>query len=317
MRFYLALPTYRKTTLNIKRWRYLSGRIEQENSAKSFGNTGLRGFCRVPVSPSRGQILSPWLGGHSRLWHRVVVPVRKQHRLTARYVNPTPESTISPRQGLRIGCSLLEYVGNQVAQSWGKRTSPRPVVWPLANELIYIYMLLHNCADLAEVGTSIFQIDKSIFDNHGSWISLSNYRFTKKINSLIANQQKRISTGQQKPLLLPDCTYRCTWTTEACSAPGCVVTMGQWYTHKTSVFKTSGFKTSEMSGLQIVRFTKCQIYKTSGLQNVWLQKNIHICSVLVVGGNLQVLLQPCLQAKWFLCFIFYFRGFFAIYHHNR
>jgi hypothetical protein len=49
-----------------------------------------------------------------------------------------------------------------------------------------------------------------------------------------------------------------------------------WYTHKTSGFKTSGFKTSETSGLQNVRFTKCQVYKTSGLQNVWLQKNIHI-----------------------------------------
>jgi len=49
------------------------------------------------------------------------------------------------------------------------------------------------------------------------------------------------------------------------------------YTHKTSGFKTSGFKTSgfktsETSGLQNVRFTKCQVYKTSGLQNVRLQK---------------------------------------------
>jgi hypothetical protein len=38
-------------------------------------------------------------------------------------------------------------------------------------------------------------------------------------------------------------------------------------------------------------------YKTSGLQNVGLQKNIHKYSVLVVGGNQQVMLQPCLQAK--------------------
>ncbi len=55
------------------------------------------------------------------------------------------------------------------------------------------------------------------------------------------------------------------------------------YTHKTSGFKTSGFKTSsiktsetscsqKMSALQNVRFTKCQVVKTSGLQNVWLQK---------------------------------------------
>jgi len=51
------------------------------------------------------------------------------------------------------------------------------------------------------------------------------------------------------------------------------------------------------SGLQNVRFTKCQVYKTSGLQNVRLQKNIHKCSVLVVGGNPHVMLQPCLQAK--------------------
>ncbi len=64
-----------------------------------------------------------------------------------------------------------------------------------------------------------------------------------------------------------------------------------------SGFKTSGFKTPETLGLQNVRFTKCQIYKTSGLQNVQLQKNIYMYSVLVVSGNPQVLLQPCLQAK--------------------
>jgi hypothetical protein len=69
------------------------------------------------------------------------------------------------------------------------------------------------------------------------------------------------------------------------------------YIHKTSGFKTSGYKTSETSDLQNVRFTKRQIYKTSGLQNVWLTKNILMYSVLVVGGNPQVLLQPCLQAK--------------------
>ncbi len=59
---------------------------------------------------------------------------------------------------------------------------------------------------------------------------------------------------------------------------------------------------SEMSGLQNVRFAKRQVYKTSGLQNVRssklpVAKNIHIYSVLVVCGNPQVLLQPCLQAK--------------------
>jgi hypothetical protein len=55
---------------------------------------------------------------------------------------------------------------------------------------------------------------------------------------------------------------------------------------KCQVYKTSG--------LQNVRFTKCQVYKTSGLQNVRLEKIIH--SVLVVGGNPHILLQPCLQA---------------------
>jgi hypothetical protein len=74
------------------------------------------------------------------------------------------------------------------------------------------------------------------------------------------------------------------------------------YTHKTSGFKTSGFKTSETSGLQNVKFTKRQVYKMSGLQNVRsskhpVAKKIHIYSVLVVGENPQVLLQPCLQAK--------------------
>ncbi len=101
------------------------------------------------------------------------------------------------------------------------------------------------------------------------------------------------------------------------------------YTHKSSYFKTSGFKTScfqtsETSGLQNVRFTKRQVYKTSGLQNVRftkrqvyktsglqnvrsskrpVAKNIHKYYVLV--------LQPCLQAKWWLCFILYFTGFFC------
>jgi hypothetical protein len=53
---------------------------------------------------------------------------------------------------------------------------------------------------------------------------------------------------------------------------------------KRQVYKTSG--------LQNVRFTKRQVFKTS-----CCKKNIHIYSVLVVGGNPQVLLQPCLQAK--------------------
>ncbi len=46
------------------------------------------------------------------------------------------------------------------------------------------------------------------------------------------------------------------------------------YTHKKSGFKTSGFKTSETSGLQNVRFTKLQVYKMSGLQNVRSSKHL-------------------------------------------
>ncbi len=80
----------------------------------------------------------------------------------------------------------------------------------------------------------------------------------------------------------------------------CMYMYGQFerYTHKTSGFKTSGFKTSETSGLQNIRFTKRQVHKMSGLQNVrsskrLVAKNIHLYSVPVVGGNPQVLLQPC------------------------
>jgi hypothetical protein len=51
-----------------------------------------------------------------------------------------------------------------------------------------------------------------------------------------------------------------------------------WYTHKTSVynmsgFKTSGFKTSETSGLQNVRFAKRQVNKMSDLQNIRSSKH--------------------------------------------
>jgi hypothetical protein len=85
---------------------------------------------------------------------------------------------------------------------------------------------------------------------------------------------------------------------------------------KRQVYKTSG--------LQNVRFTKRQVYKTSGLQNVrFTKRQVFKTSgckkasiytlILVIGGNPQVLLQPCLQAKWWLCFILYFRGFFVPY----
>jgi hypothetical protein len=66
---------------------------------------------------------------------------------------------------------------------------------------------------------------------------------------------------------------------------------------KRPVSKRLKRQVNKTSGLQNVWFTKCQVYKTSGLQNVRLQKNIHKYSVLVVGGNTQVLLHPCLQAK--------------------
>ncbi len=72
---------------------------------------------------------------------------------------------------------------------------------------------------------------------------------------------------------------------------------------KRQVYKTSG--------LQNVRFTKSQVFKTYGCK-----KNNHKYSVLVVGGNPQVMLQPCLLAKWWLCFIFYFWGFFVVYHYT-
>ncbi len=68
------------------------------------------------------------------------------------------------------------------------------------------------------------------------------------------------------------------------------------YTHKTSGFKTSGFKTfgfktSVTSGLQNVRFTKCQVYKTSDLQNVRLQKK-HPCIFCTCG---------CWKTRRFCC----------------
>jgi hypothetical protein len=47
---------------------------------------------------------------------------------------------------------------------------------------------------------------------------------------------------------------------------------------KTSGYKQSGFKQSETSGLQNVSFTKRPVVKTSGLQNLRLQKkHPYIC----------------------------------------
>ncbi len=99
-----------------------------------------------------------------------------------------------------------------------------------------------------------------------------------------------------------------------------------WYTHKTSGYKTSGlktsgFKTSEKSSLLNVSFTKRQVYKMSGLQNVRSSERqvakIHTYIFCTCGwrksAGSQVLLQPCLQAQGWLCFILYFRGFFLPY----
>jgi hypothetical protein len=67
---------------------------------------------------------------------------------------------------------------------------------------------------------------------------------------------------------------------------------------KRQVSKRPVSKRLKRQVLQNVRFTKRQVYKMSGLQNVKsskrpVAKNILIYSVLVVGGNPQVLLQPC------------------------
>ncbi len=40
-----------------------------------------------------GPIYSPWLGGYSRLWQRVVLPARQATWLAGRYDNSTPELT--------------------------------------------------------------------------------------------------------------------------------------------------------------------------------------------------------------------------------
>jgi hypothetical protein len=58
----------------------------------------------------------------------------------------------------------------------------------------------------------------------------------------------------------------------------------------------------QVSKRPVSKRLKRQVCKTLGLQNVRsskrpVAKNIHIYSVLVVGGNPKVLLQPCLQAK--------------------
>jgi hypothetical protein len=66
----------------------------------------------------------------------------------------------------------------------------------------------------------------------------------------------------------------------------------------TCTYRAFGTPTKrQVSKRPVSKRLKRQVYKTSGLQNVWFQKNIHIYSVLVVGGNLQVLVQQCFAGK--------------------
>ncbi len=81
-------------------------------------------------------------------------------------------------------------------------------------------------------------------------------------------------------------------------------------------FQNVSFQNVWFQNVWNVRFTKRQVYKMPGLHNVRsskrpVAKNIHIYSVLLVFGNPQVLLQTYLQAKWWLCFILFFKGWFC------
>jgi hypothetical protein len=69
-----------------------------------------------------------------------------------------------------------------------------------------------------------------------------------------------------------------------------------------------GFKTSETSGLQNDSFTKRQVFKTSGCKKT----SIYILYLWLVesAGSVAAMVAGCV-------FFLYFRGFFAIYHHNR
>jgi hypothetical protein len=76
---------------------------------------------------------------------------------------------------------------------------------------------------------------------------------------------------------------------------------------------------SETSCLQNVRFTKCQVYKTSGIQNIWLQKNIHIgifctCGLWKSAGSVAAMFAGKVMAVFYSLFK---EGFLAVYHHNR
>jgi hypothetical protein len=71
------------------------------------------------------------------------------------------------------------------------------------------------------------------------------------------------------------------------------------------------------SGIQNVRFTKCQVYKTSGLQNVRLQKTaIYILYLWLVEIRRFCCSHVCSQSDGSVLFSI-LEGFFAISHHNR
>jgi hypothetical protein len=77
----------------------------------------------------------------------------------------------------------------------------------------------------------------------------------------------------------------------------------------------SGFQTSETSGLQNVRFTKCQVYKTSGLQNVRLQKNPFIfctCGWWKSAGSVAAMLAGKVMAVFYSLFYRFFLPYITI-----
>ncbi len=84
-------------------------------------------------------------------------------------------------------------------------------------------------------------------------------------------------------------------------------------------FQNGRFQNVRFQNVWNVRFTKRQVYKMPGLQNVRsskrpvAKKSIYIfcsCGWWKSAGSVAAMLAE-------LCFILYFRGFFAIYHHNK
>jgi hypothetical protein len=78
-----------------------------------------------------------------------------------------------------------------------------------------------------------------------------------------------------------------------------------------SGFKTSSFKTSEMSGLQDVSFTNRQVYKMSGSQNVRLSKRpvakkhpyiFHTCGWWKSAGSVAAMFTGKVMAVFYSLF---------------